>query len=59
MQSVRYLRSQAELCLELAQQISNRHEAEHLRIAAADYFRRAVDVERQSKMREPSSSSET
>ena len=58
MQSARYLRSQAELCLELAQQTSNRREAEHLRIAAADYFCRAVEAERQSEMREPSSPSE-
>lgn len=58
MQSARYLRSQAALCLELAQQISNRREAERLRIAAADYFRRAVDAERQSEMRAPPSSSE-
>jgi hypothetical protein len=58
MQSARYLRSQAELCLELAQQISNCREAERLRITAADYFCRAVDAERQSGMREPSSPSE-
>jgi hypothetical protein len=58
MQSARYLRSQAELYLELAQQLSNRHDAEQLRLAAAEYFRRAVDVERQSEVREPSPPSE-
>jgi len=57
MQSAQYLRSQAELNLELAQQLSNRHDAERLQLAAADYFRRAVDAERQSEMREPSSPS--
>jgi hypothetical protein len=58
MQSARYLRSQAQLYLELAQRLSNRHDAERLRLAAADYFRRAVDAERQSEMREPSCPSE-
>jgi hypothetical protein len=58
MQSARYLRSQAELYLELAQQLSNRRDAEQLRLAAADYFRRAVDAESQSEVREPSPPSE-
>jgi hypothetical protein len=58
MQSAQYLRSQAELNLELAQQLSNRHDAERLRLTAADYFRRAADAEHQSGMREPSSPSE-
>jgi hypothetical protein len=58
MQSAQYLRSQAELYLELAQQLSNRQDAERLRLAAADYFRRAIDAERQSEAREPSSPSE-
>jgi len=58
MQSARYLRSQAELYLELAQQLSNRRDAEQLRLAAADYFRRAVDAERQSEVRGPSPPSE-
>jgi hypothetical protein len=56
MESARYLRSQAELYLELAQQLSNRHDAERLRLAAADYFRRAVDAEGQSELRESSCS---
>jgi hypothetical protein len=58
MQSAQYLRSQAQLYLELAQQLSNRRDAERLRLAAADYFRRAVDAESQSEVREPSSPSE-
>ncbi len=58
MQSAQYLRSQAELYLELAQQLSNRRDAEQVRLAAADYFRRAVDSERQSEVREPSPPSE-
>jgi len=58
MQSAQYLRSQADLYLKLAQQLSNRRDAEQLRLAAADYFRRAVDAERQSEMRDPSSPSE-
>ncbi len=58
MQSAQYLRSQAELYLELAQQLSNRRDAEQVRLAAADYFRRAVDAERLSEVREPSPPSE-
>jgi hypothetical protein len=57
MESARYLRSQAELYLELAQQLSNRHDAERLRLTAADYFRRAVDAEGQSELGESSSPS--
>jgi hypothetical protein len=51
MQSAQYLRSQAELCLEVAELVSNRHDAEQLRITAADYFARALAAERELEMR--------
>jgi hypothetical protein len=48
MQSARYLRSQAELCLELAGHVSNPQDVNRLRARAADYFARALDAERGS-----------
>jgi hypothetical protein len=47
MQSAQYCRAQAELCLELARQMSDLKDAAQLRLEAADYFARAVEVERQ------------
>jgi hypothetical protein len=47
-QSAQYYRGQAELCLELAQQISDPRDADQLRLEAADYFARALDIEAQS-----------
>lgn len=40
-----YFRSQAQLCLRLADQISDRREADALRVRAAQYEARAVQVE--------------
>jgi hypothetical protein len=45
MADARYFRSQAELCVQLAQQNSNRRNAENLRAAAAQYVARAEAVE--------------
>lgn len=45
MQDVRYLRSQAELFLELAGQMSDRRAAESFRISAAEYLARVVELE--------------
>lgn len=45
MQDAHYLRSQAELCLQLAQATSNDHLADNLNAAAARYFDRAVAAE--------------
>ena len=45
MQDARYLRSQAELCLQMAQTVSDGKVAENLRAAAAEYFSRASDAE--------------
>ena len=45
MQDARYFRSQAELCLELARQVSDRRMADSLRSDAAQYFLRATELE--------------
>jgi hypothetical protein len=42
---VRYLRSQAEFCLQLAAQMSDREAAENLRAAATGYLARAAEAE--------------
>jgi hypothetical protein len=43
-----HLRSQAEMCLEIAEKISDRNAAENLRGKAAQYFARAVELEGES-----------
>ena len=43
-----HLRSQAELCLGIALQMSDRGDAERLRARAAEYLARAVALENQS-----------
>jgi hypothetical protein len=45
MQSAQYLRSQAELCLEVARQLSNPQDVKRLRARAAEYLTRALDAE--------------
>lgn len=45
MQDAHYFRSQAELCLEMARQVSDRRLAESLRLDAAQYFLRATELE--------------
>ena len=45
MESAEYFRSQAELCLELACQMSDRKDIERLRITAARYFARASELD--------------
>jgi hypothetical protein len=40
-----FLRSQAEMCLEVAGKISDRKAADNLRAKAAEYFSRAVELE--------------
>jgi hypothetical protein len=44
-QDARYLRSQAELCLQMARGMRDDKVAENLRAAATQYFLRALDVE--------------
>jgi hypothetical protein len=41
----RYLRAQAEMCLAMAQQISDRKDADELRAMAARYLERAAALE--------------
>jgi hypothetical protein len=45
MQDAGFLRSQAEMCLEVAGKISDRKAADNLRAKAAEYFSRAVELE--------------
>jgi hypothetical protein len=45
MADARYFRAQAELCLQLAQQISNQREADNLRAMAARHTARAEALE--------------
>ena len=45
MQDAHYLRSQAELCLQMARGTTDDHLAENLNAAAAQYFDRAVAAE--------------
>ena len=45
MQDARYLRAQAELCFDIARQLSNRQVADNLRAAAAQYLVRATEAE--------------
>jgi hypothetical protein len=44
----RYWREQAALCLEISRQISERGAADHMRATAAEYFARAVELEKRS-----------
>jgi hypothetical protein len=48
MQSARYHCSQAELCLEMARLMSDRHAANVLRAAAARHLTHAVELEKQA-----------
>jgi hypothetical protein len=45
MRDARYLRAQAELCLEMARQVSDRAAAESLRAEAARYHAEATAME--------------
>ena len=48
MLDAKYFRSQAELCLDIAQQMSDGTLAESLRDTAAQHFARAVEIERRT-----------
>jgi hypothetical protein len=45
MRDARYLRAQAELCLEMARQMSDRTASESLRAEAARYHAEAAEIE--------------
>jgi hypothetical protein len=53
MQDARYLRDQANLCLEIARQMSDRQVAESLRMDAAQYFARATAIESERTLEAP------
>ena len=44
MRDARYLRAQAELCLEMAKQVSDRAASENLRAEAARYHSEAAEI---------------
>ena len=44
MQDARYFRNQAELCLKLANQMSDLRSADHLRMEAAQHFAKAAEL---------------
>jgi hypothetical protein len=46
MTTARYHRDQAELCLEIASQMSDRNASDMVRAAAARHFAQAVDLEK-------------
>ena len=45
MRDARYLRAQAELCLEMARQMSDQAASENLRAEAARYHAEATEIE--------------
>jgi hypothetical protein len=45
MRDARYLRAQAELCMEIAREMSDRKVAEQLRVEAARYHAEASEIE--------------
>jgi hypothetical protein len=45
MRDARYLRAQAELCLEMARQVSDRATSDNLRAEAARYHAEAAEIE--------------
>ena len=45
MRDARYLRAQAELCLEMARQMSDQTASENLRAEAARYHAEATEIE--------------
>jgi hypothetical protein len=52
MRDARYLRAQAELCLEMAHQMSDQATSENLRAEAAPYHAEAAEIETGVKTRE-------
>jgi hypothetical protein len=45
MRDAKYLRAQAELCLEMAPQVSDAKTADNLRVEAARYHAEAAEIE--------------
>jgi hypothetical protein len=55
MSDAHYLRSQAELCMDVARRLSDRNAAGHLKAKAADYLSRAAELEDKSENNKTSS----
>jgi hypothetical protein len=55
MRDARYWRAQAQLCLDIARQMSDSRTADDLRATAADFFARATEFESQTDPSPPSS----
>jgi hypothetical protein len=49
MQDAQHFRDQAALCLEIAQQMSDRKTAEDLRVSAAQYFEKAAELDHKAE----------
>jgi hypothetical protein len=49
MQDAQHFRDQAALCLEIAQQMSDRQAAENLRVSAAQYFEKAAELDHKAE----------
>jgi len=49
MQTARYHREQAKLCVEMAGHMSDRQAADVLRAAAARHFEQAIELEKQAQ----------
>jgi hypothetical protein len=45
MRDAQYLRAQADLCLEMARQVSDRASSDNLRAEAARYHAEAIEIE--------------
>jgi hypothetical protein len=58
MRDARYLRAQAELCMEMASQMSDRKAAEKLRAEAARYHSEAAELEGMEASSSPLSAKE-
>ena len=58
MRDARYLRAQAELCLEIARETSDRKPAENLRAEAARYHAEATQIEGKESSTSPMSAKE-
>ena len=58
MRDARYLRAQAELCLEIARQMSDRKAAQQLRADAARYYAEATEIEGMEPSTQPISAKE-
>jgi hypothetical protein len=55
-QDARFFRSQAELCLEIARQLSDRAAADNVRLTAANYLARADELEEKAEVPAPEKS---